>query len=289
MKSPNAISFKDIHSETRIGPDLKRASKEDGLLKLEAEFESVTPLPITYDVKPIQTPYFSEFTYFDFLKDGVLFESMNNEVNARIMEQSVNTGSNDKEILKTILDNFNDKYNLISEVSNKKLKKIVFLPGSNLRHLVDRSKLDRILFHNPEFMLKPHPITTPEALKDLGNLYGWHRIIDPNESGYSYLKQADVVITTANSELSLVANMMNKQWIDVTHSNHLRECPYGSMNLFFQEMNSEYNRDIMARIFNAKDSGIVFSWQDDSKERMCLYIDSVMKIREFFRPRFPGK
>lgn len=288
MKAPGAISLKNINDQTRIGPDLKRSSKEDGLLEIERAFEAAAPLTITYDVKPIQNPYFTEFTYFDFLKDGLYFGSMSAEINARMIEQAVHNGDPDLEIVHRLRDNFKDKYELNQTISSKAATKVVFLPGSNLRHIVDSSKLDRILYDNPEFLIKPHPITTPEGLKDLGLQYGWNRIIDPNESGLMYLLGAEVVVTTANSELSLVANMFDKMWVDVTHTKHLKECSYAPISKMFRELDHKYNNRVMASIFNSKQSGVMFSWQQDIDERIESYIDSVMNLREFFKPRWAG-
>lgn len=287
MKAPAAATLKDVgNSEKRIGPENKRSKSSESSVFVEEIFLKHAPLPCTFDISPIQKPYFDEFSYHDVF-GGILGGSMNEEVNARLVETSAKNCSPNFSFVDKLTKNINDKYNLISNLSEPQAKKIVFFPGSNLLHVVNLDIVDRILFEDDTVRIKPHPIMTKDGLRQLGIRYGYRRLIPPSESGIEYLLNCDVAWGTMNSEIGLMAAALKKPYYDTTKMVYTQKLTYATIHRLMKDGNTEHNYEVMARVLTSKSSGLLMPWHEDLDDRAKEYFKLVMEIREIFKPSWP--
>ncbi len=286
MKPIHATTIKNnINDPERIGDDLKRKDKENLFcVKVEEMFESISPLPISFDVTCLQAPFFSEFCYTDVM-GGMYLKSQNNEINARIMEQAVINCENE-ELPKDAKEYLTDKY-VLCEVDAQVPKKVVFLAGSNLLGIESKEMLLPLLWSDPLLAIKPHPNITPDGLKYMSGEYGWDRIIDPNISGHALLTQCEVAYSTSNSEIGLVAAIIKKPHADITSIFHFERLVYSCIHRLLHPEDVDHNYKVVARAFNSTESGLIPPWAENIEERIIGFIDASMRIRKHFRPSFP--
>ncbi len=287
MKAIAAISLKNINDEARMGPDLKRKDqKNEFILEVEEIFERLAPLPTTYDIRPIQREYFSEFSYHDVM-GGIYLGTLNSEVNARIMESSMEDADSSKIKISNFMQLPQDKYKLESiETDDDMPEIVVFWQGSNIHGIENQELLHKVMFTNDDAVIKPHPITTPEGLRQLANQYGWDRIIDPNLSGMKFLDNAKVVFSTCNSEMGLVAALKKIPLVDSTSIFKNKDLSYSAIYRLFKDEQVEHNYEVMARAMNSPTSGFIPVWADNIEERVQAFINRSMEIRSFFRPAY---
>lgn len=287
MKAPGAITLEKVgNSEKRIGPENKRSKSSSSSVVVEQVYLKHAPLPCTFDISPIQRPYFDEFTYHDIF-GGIFGGTMNEEVNARIVETSAKKATPNYDFTKKLIDNLNDKYELNSKLSEPKAKKIIFFPGSNLLHVANLDIVDKIVFEDDSVRIKPHPIMTPEGLRQLGLRYGYWRIIPPSESGIQYLMQCDVVWGSMNSEIGLIAAALKKPYYDMTKLVYTQKLTYATMHRLFKDGDVEHNYEVFTRILSSKSSGLLMPWHEDLDERSKQFFNLAMEIRNVFKPSWP--
>ena len=284
MKAPSAAMLKDVaNSEKRIGPENKRSKASESSVFVEEVFLKHAPLPCTFDISPIQKPYFDEFSYHDVF-GGIIGGSMNEEVNARIVETSAKNCSPNFSFVDTLVRNINDKYNLNTNLSEPQAKKIIFFPGSNLLHVVNLDTIDKILFEDDSVRIKPHPIMTKDGLRQLGMRYGYWRLIPPEESGIQYLLNCDIAWGTMNSEIGLIAAAIKKPYYDTTKLVYTQKLTYATVHRLMKDGDIENNREVMARVLTSKSSGMLMPWHDDLDDRAKEFFKLAMEIRSFFKP-----
>lgn len=283
MKAPSAETLKRVaNSEKRIGPENKRNKSSETSVFVEDIFLKHAPLPCTFDVSPIQKPHFDEFTYYDVF-GGIFGSTMNEEVNARVVENSIKNVSPDNSHIEKLIKNLNDKYSLNTVLSEPKAKKIIFFPGSNLLHVVNLEIVDRIVHEDDDVRIKPHPITTPEGLRQLGIRYGYWRIIPPSESGIYYLMNCEVAWGGMNSEMGLIAAALKKPYYDMSKTVYMQKLTYATIHRLFKDGNVEHNYDVFSKVLTSKSSGLLMPWHQDLDERAKGFFKSAMEIRSFFK------
>lgn len=210
---------KDGNLEKRIGHNKRHDLP--GLKDLETIIDQETPLAVTCDVKTIQPPYFTEFKYLDIL-GGVLLGTLSAEINYRVRAASLNDNVDSVFPIGSVMD----KYQLTP--TQKTYRKIIFLPGSNSLNLIDQFLLQRLL-EDDEWMIKPHPVTNQEMLRDIGSLYGYHRILDTKISGIQLLEGCAEIATCSTSELYLLARLLGKPVSNITRYDNSWLTAYGEM------------------------------------------------------------
>lgn len=286
MKPLGSITIRrDAETHERIGP-LKRNVKASSAIELEDLVFKLSPLPTTYDVAPLQPAYFSEFTYFDCV-GGLFVATLNEEINARVVQHSIEDVRADDKVMVNFLAALHDKYAMKKPSADEMPRKIVFYPGSNMLHVVDLGKVDRYLFENPDALIKPHPIMTDEGLRMIASRFGYHRIIDPKESGMEYLKWCDEICYTSNSEIGLVAAFLGIPAYEVTREEFKPRLSYATIYKMFKDGNTTLNRQIASRVLASPKSGMVMPWHDDKEERLTEYFKFAMMFREVFKPYWP--
>lgn len=292
MQAVNAITIKnDSFEHNRIGPANKDRKNFDFLCKIENFLTLNSPLPITYDVKPIHPAYFAEFTYHDAL-NGFQIKSMSAELNARlyqkIYEDTQNDGFNTN-FYDQLKNNLRDKYVLNSfSNSTNKYKKIIFLSGGNLFPELDWNYIDSIMAEDEDFYVKFHPITKPDDMKNVARRYGWNRLIDLNVSGIQLLQNCEEMISPCSSEMLITGILYGKNVNNCTNVKNIGATHWFTLyRLFNQFDNNEEKQKIITQVVNDKRSGFIFSFQDDWKERLQAYFDEIMVMRSFFKPLVP--
>lgn len=288
MKQINVVTLKEVHSQTnRIGHN-DRHIKSQSSIDIENKLLNIpSPLPLTFDIRPIHDYYFNEYTYHDVF-GGLVLTTMSPEISARIIDHIFHIEKNNiTDHCKILVDRMFDKYKLTDSTSNPQAKKIVFLPGSNLMNAIDKEILDRMMFNNDDVYLKLHPITGDDMVRQLGIKYGYHKLLSPKESGLAYLMQGEEIFTTSNSEMGIYAAALGKWFADITSFECMAELTYWTIIRLFTPGKIEHNKEVVNKVLSSKGSGWLMPWMDNIEERVKEYFERSMTIRGFFKPIAP--
>ena len=285
MKAPHAISLRERHKNPQAAyGNVERDKSLEALFYLEDMADAMAPLPTTYDVLAIQPYYFSEFGYTD-LWNGLYLFPMGYEVAARVMEQAVNDVT-EQDLSSVKVPEWKDKYALYR--GTEKHKRIIFLPGSNMLHVIDFDAVERLLHHDKSIMVKPHPIMTLEGLRVLGAKIGFNRIIDPRESGMDYLKNCEMAWGTANSEIGMRAALLGIPYRDITRTQFYPNMTYASIHRLFTD-DTTHNKQVVLAALASKKSGIIRPSEKEEEVAECMegFFELAMTIREQYKPMYP--
>lgn len=263
------------NEESRIGPN-KRDPRMDSVASLERIIIENTPLEPTWDVRAIQPPFFSEFVYHDLL-GGIALTTLSAEINARVAEEVAKETSNKEFPIGEVFD----KYKL-TENPFAGCKKVVFMTGSNSIHMVDQQKLLKLL-EDEEWVVKPHPVTNEDTLREMARVVGYHRMVDPNVSGMQMLEGAEEIATLANSELYLVARLTGKPVVDLTRHDRYWLATYSHITRLLT--GSDKDKQIITNILMSDHSGYLRPHYSDMRnlELVRNYSELAMSERERFR------
>lgn len=268
--------------DEKIGKDFAALRKPhlDRLDTLEEMLRAKAPLPISYDIARAQPPWFLEFTYTEMM--GLILASpQSSEVAARIMADALEHPTDDRFDVAAVIVR-DDKYNLGS-VDQPTFERVMFLPGSNiLVEFTSKDFMDRSMHDFPDLVIKPHPLTHPNHLRELGISYGYDRILEPLESGWSYLQGADVVYTTTSSEMGLHAFLMGKTVVNVTKFS----CDArGIYNPFYRLLwRASDPKAVLTHLLNSPTSGVFHPDDPNVSEKMDRFFARSLELREPFRP-----
>lgn len=228
-------------------------------------------IPPKGDKTPIINPSINSIMYHDVM-GGIWINSRNAEVNCRKIDNVLYEGTIDQELVEKIIDQIHDKYELSSV--DTKFGEVIFLPGSNIRHIANSDRIEEILLDFPNSMVKPHPIQTDIGWKNLREKYG-DRLIDKDVSGYQILNNCSMLWTTYNSEIGLIAALKNIQFGEAMIWKYAFECLYSPIYRHFKYRDVKYNFEVIAKVLSSKKSGFIFPWQDDWEERVEIAIDNI--------------
>lgn len=292
-----------LHNESLVNEEthIKKIGKEFAekraphLTQLAAPLElaqKICPLPMSYDVTRLQHPYFNEFSYTEFL--GCLYISPQSaEIAARMIEAADIDQRHSfgfmtyKEILnRKQADGTLDKYTLEADAElNPDAKKIAFVPGDNIFTTAISKELLARFMDDPEAYIKPHPMTTPNLTRMLGREFGYHRILEPMHSGWKYLQQATEVHVSTTTEMGIYAAMLGKPIHNIgNYFLEARGCYVPFYRLLWNK-NIAQNEMTIKRVLASPLSGVFHPEDPDLEEKMFIFFDSCMKLREFFKPR----
>jgi hypothetical protein len=279
-----AISIESNGSDfNRIGPNTRSKASQTSIL-LEEAIKKVSPLPASFDVAPIQQHYFSEFAYYDFF-GGLLLGTMSSEITAMLIENSFLEAKEDRQVLSAFQEKVHDKYEL-DDICIKKGAEVIFLPGSNLIHAVNREIIDREILRNDKLLIKPHPLTQDDTLRLLGINYGYGRILPPKSSGLAVLKAASKVYVSSNSEIGLAATALGTPIIDITTSRMQPQLAYSAIYRLFKDGDVAWNQQVLCKLLSSKTSGLLMPWFSDVDDRAQLYFNSAMHLRRCYKPMY---
>lgn len=273
--------IKDKQAE--IGNDLSRSSRNKWAETKEELVRDLCPLPISYDVDSTQGLDFSEFSYTEYL-GGLYLNTQNIEANTRIILEASQISAKYNHI-EQLLAYCSDKYELNTDTKDAKVPHLAFMTGHNMFDLISREIVARIAFEQPDFMIKLHPLTNDEYASKVGAALGWDKVISPNFSGVSLLKNCDTAYVHTATELTSMAVLLDKKIVNI--SNFFME----SMGIYYPIntllFKSTKPKDILNNIIDCEFSGIIMPYMSDSEieTRVKAYYDKAMQYREILRPR----
>lgn len=262
----------------RIGPT-KRAKPFSEYETIERLIVKHATLPASADISPNHPPFFTEFTYTDLL-GGMLIRSFSAEINHRIdSKRNLEKESYSKELLEAFNAGLTDKYSLKHEKTYDH-KRVVFLCGHNIfDRIIDSQKLFQIMDSDKSVMIKPHPITNDILLRNLGNNFGYGRIIDKDASGFGVMDGCDEVITPNTSELAIVSTLLGKKFTDITNYMQSWMGIASSISRFGYE-----SKDRVLKLLLGENSGFLHPSMSEEEivSRINNYCALAMKERECF-------
>lgn len=278
MKPLNRISIaKNGNDDSRIGPNNRNQRLvSDQIERLEEMADRLAPIALTCDVRSIHPPYFMEFCYHDML-GGLNVTTLSAEVTARMAERIAQRPARG---LFPIQEMF-DKYEL--KGYNGRHKKVIFLAGSNSHNMIDQGKLQQLMLSDPEWVIKLHPVTNDQTIRDLAGLYGYDRLIDKTYSGFALLKHAEEIATMQTSEIYILARYLDKPVTDLTRYDRAWLGAYHHICRLFT--NTSKDKELIDRLFTAEGCGHIRPEHTDAEleANLTRYYADAMEIRESFK------
>lgn len=259
---------------------------------VEAIVRDKAPLLASYDVNRGQSPYFHEFTYTECLGSGLLVSPQSTEASARLVRMALEYSDQGFDAASVIMQQREergtlDKYKLASG-DEVKVKAVAFVPGSNMFHsMVSREALMRAMWEDEELVIKPHPLTTDQLVGELCSIFGHYRVLDPKLSGDACLVAAERVYACTTTEMGLYAVLMGKPIRNVgDFFNEGR----GAYSAFYRQLWNKSPEDAKATLTHILASPLSgFMHKDDPNvaERIGIYFDAAMAVRESLKPVLP--
>jgi len=288
MHSKNRTRIAENFSDdARIGPNQVVEDYLEFQTEVEAFVENNAPLPVTFDVGSCQPKYFSEFTYSDF-SGGFWIRSLNPEFNCEIYPLlQLDQVSPATEI--PWKEKYHQEHKNLAAVQDRR---VAFLAGPNLYHFISWELLERAVYFDDRVLIKTHPLTGDNDLRELANVFGWHRIIEPSDSGFNWFQRSKQVLVTLNSELFVRSLIEEKFEESLTKISDAPRAPYFHF-YYLHKMMKENGHDEASiasevrRWILAPNSGFVFPNQLDWKERLKNYFDTAMNLRKGCKPLIP--
>lgn len=285
-----------FNERKKIGPYATRSLRNQWAGDNEELVRSLSPWPISYDVGSIQDTNFSEFTYTEFAGGGIWVTTQSREVNCRLIDfaSKIDSGKEGEELFEKFVASFSDKYELEElDEKYKDIKHAVFLPGHNLLDLVDTTSLDKLMREEDDVVVKPHPLTHVDAIKMVSRKCGWQKVLPKNVSGAKLLEQCETVYSTTASEMIITGAALGKTVYDISHwesSGAGVYQPFHRIVTYIQKREGkEAAKKAIANILACPWSGVVFEFMPDYEERLKLYFDKALELRELYRPLSMGR
>lgn len=233
-------------------------------------------IPPKGDKTDIITDNFVGIGYHDVL-GGLKLSTRNAEINSRIIDYILakeNLNPNTPTI------NFMDKYVLRKNINE--YEKIIFLPGSNLFNTIDWDKIDEILLDNPTAVIKTHPITNPESIRFLENLYGCDKlIVDTNAA--ELIGSTTLIWSSYNSEIGLIAAHKKIPLGNISKWSDAFKHIYSPIYRHFKYKNVIHNKEIVDKIIFSDESGFIFPSQYDWRIRIDNWFDNLSRFKKGLR------
>jgi hypothetical protein len=267
----------------RITPEfVKRRGEHLKLLEpLETLLRELSPLPNSYDVARSQPPYFEEFTYTEML--GCLFTSpQSSEIAFRVVHEAAHASQQPGfDAVAAVLRRVQmDKYTLEAPAGPLPTR-VAFLPGSNVfANAVSRELLVAAIHRYPDMLLKPHPMTHEETLRQLGSIAGYRRILSPMASGWAYLQAADHVHVTTATEMGLYAVLLGKRVHNLSNIRYEATGVFAPFYNLIWDLDPDEAGRMLRRALNSQLSGFVHPEDPQVSEKLKAAFDAAMRLRE---------
>lgn len=274
-------------AEVRKSENLLPYVRDDSKLKEFEEIyrEQMFPDIPSYDVACVQPTGFTEWGYSEgFHCFRAYTQSV--EINARLMIEATKFANSDNsDYCESIVNSLTDKWELDSEYVNARGRYVFFPPGNNLGWIVNTDNVLKAFEEEPEWMLKPHPMTSADDVRAAKNAFGITRIYDPKLSGIELMLQADKIGYTSTSEIGILAMMHGKSTVDFTKYEFEGWGSYHSVYLAVRD-SFFIPKIILNRIINCPWSGIVpFSLTaDQAATRFKQFKEKTLGLRDKYRP-----
>ncbi len=280
MEAPTRLHLhKDGDNKDRIGPENKRNKKLSSLHRIEDLIDQHLDFPLGTDCITIEPPFFKTLNYYDVL-GGIQIGTASAEINWQLA-QKIKDEDAELEFPHSFVD---DKYEMAPGEQAPKFKKVIMLPGSNLFQAIDQSKLIELL-KDPEWVIKPHPVTNRDSIRDIANFCGYDRIIeiDRKFSGHGMFNNAEEIATLQSSEFSFLARLKGKKFVDLTRLDTDWLLTYHSHCSVIEHDDNDAQR--ITNIMMHECSGFLHPTMEDEEiiERIKRYKEAVLALREPYR------
>lgn len=238
--------------------------------------------PFEYDIwfntNALHTIY--KWLYTDFLGNGILVRVPSIKINDKLFQCIVQNPDLkiDEERCEKIVNNFHNKYTLGTNLEYH--DKVAFLPGTNIISKGNTIHWGRLRKAVDEgFKIKPHPITQKVWIAKMKNEYGEDNVLDKKLGGFELLANCKEVATMQNSEMGLMAIMLDKQLRLVSYPREEREKNLWTYDSIYSAVANTNAKHSLKKLFSAKNSGIVFSFDEDAEQRMENYLNNFWEFK----------
>ena len=213
-----------------------------------------------------------KWLYTDFMGRGLYFRVPSIKINNRLFKSIVNSDIKiDEERIDKVMKNLQNKYYL--HPSEKFHEKVIFLPGSNLLckpDCIDIRRVEKLVEEG--YVIKPHPITAHIFIAELRAKFGYDKVLGKKEGGHELLLNATEIATAQNSEMGIVALLLEKDIRMVSHPVKKREKSLLTYESFYEAVAGTDAKKTILKLFSAKNSGIIFDFDEDADERLEKYL-----------------
>ena len=215
----------------------------------------------------------TKWLYTDFLGAGIYMRVPSVKINDRLMLSIVNSKIKiDEERIQKITGNLKNKYHL--KYIEEDYDKVIFPPGTNLltkkEPCVHWGRIGALVEEG--YVIKPHPITTGLMVAKLKRKFGKDKVLDKKSGGMELLMKCSHVGTMPNSEMGLIALLLNKDLKLISYTKEEREKSLLTYESIYHACANRNGHDAIKKIFSARNSGIIFAFDSDAKQRMELYL-----------------
>lgn len=282
MKFASERMTDPIVQQGKIGK-AKRSERNSWAESIEQVVRNLSPYPCSYDVSQTQTSRFTEYTYTELL-GGMWIATQSVEMNSRIMQ--LESTAEHKVNIDDIASLVRDKYVLSEDDhAHTGAKKVIFMPGHNMMDVASVETVHRLIHEDEEVVIKPHPITSDEAMGFLGARFGWNRIAPKDASGYQMLLDADTVYTTTASEFAVSGTALGKKVVNISSFfNETVGAYYCISRLLFQAHKESISKaqDILCSLFSGR-TGIVTPLSSDADGDIQRYYDYSLSVKSMYQ------
>jgi len=272
----------------------RRSERNTWAEDFEETLRSSAPYPISYDVGSVQNTDFSEFTYTEFPGAGVWIDTQSREINCRIIDNAskIDGGELGDYLFEKFVENITDKYQLDNE-KQPIYDHVIFLPGHNLMDLVDQEIIERLLQEEDDVVIKPHPLTEYEVLRQIAMKAGWHKVLWRDVSGMDLLKNCKTVYSTTASEMLIVGAVLGKSIYNISKFSAESSGVYQPFTRILTVTQKREGKEAAIQKFKnilaCEWTGLAFPFNDNTEERIKKYFDKALEMREMYRPLSSGR
>ena len=289
VNSPTMFSTDRDFGKTNSFINIMKECEEFLINKIE-KYETV----VVYDMNFPEQPFFSTLNYTS-LGEMFYIHPLSPETSNFQMESCFI----DREPIKTdYFEYFKEKYSneYMNKYENQKERSInefdavVVLPGQNKFNTICINKLKYIVHeHGYRAVFKFHPLTKEDGQKDFIRLLPNNTcFVDGNESVYDYIKDADIVYTSHNSDSAFASVCLGKTISPIDSFQAKVHGTFAAINHFlFYHTN---RKETINMILNNYRSGLfVPNLNDDWRERMSEYLEYIHEKRDMFKKYYIEK
>lgn len=221
--------------------------------RLERCFDGEVLFDVYYNGKRLES-----LTYTEIFSKGLMVSPCCDRLRYKLVELAAECSDLPVDVGRILTGERLDKYRLIKHRGPSSISATVFLPGTNLlEESVDWTKVDRLVSDGAK--IKPHPITSVPWRTRLKKKYG-SAVINRNVSGYDILTRTEQVFTTVNSELGMLAILMDKP-VDLIDATPVPRRPIYKQ-IYDVVLPETDRKPILEKVLGSRKTGIHWVWQD---------------------------
>lgn len=292
IKPKNKLEALSINEEVgnipthfmKSGSSMRPSADLEALNKFKKELipERHRDVPFEYDIwfNTNELMTIRKWLYTDFMGKGLYFRVPTVQINDKLFKNIIDSDIKiDEERIQKIIDNLHNKYHL--QYNSKFYDKIVFLPGSNLlcKPVVDWNKLKTLV--EDGWVIKPHPITAHLWMAHLRRFFGKKNVLGKKQGGFELLLNCKEIATCQNSEMGLIALLLNKDIRMVSFPKVQREKNLLTYESFYTTLAGTNAKKGILKLFSAKNSGLIFAFDNDAKDRLDRYLGNFWEYKVF--------